>query len=94
MSGALKMAEPKIENSTQDEGVVVNQNKAQAPDKPVSWLPENKVSLMSFLFLFFVGFYGIFMVSISWILYWVFALCFSPKITNGVLAFFSKKHTQ
>ena len=44
-----------------------------------NWFPEGKFQLISMLFLFFVGFYGIFMVSWTWVLYFVFALFFSPK---------------
>ena len=69
-------------------------NEPQSAEKNISWLPVNKVSLMSFLFLFFVGLYGIFMVSISWILYWVFALFFSPRVIHTVLSVVSKRQKQ
>jgi hypothetical protein len=88
------MTEPKIENSVRQDVEEGGHSSSKSAEKNVPWLPDNKVSLMSLLFLFFVGFYGIFMVSISWILYWLFALFFSPRIVNAVLSVVSKKHKQ
>jgi hypothetical protein len=88
------MNEAKEEDSLKKDLATQGLSKPQPVEKKISWLPDNKVSLMSFLFLFFVGFYGIFMVSISWILYWVFALFFSPKVIHSVLNIISKRQKQ
>jgi hypothetical protein len=88
------MNEAKEEDSLKKDVDAQGLNEPQSAEKNISWLPDNKVSLMSFLFLFFVGFYGIFMVSISWILYWFFALFFSPKVIHMVLNIVSKRQKQ
>jgi len=57
----------------------------------ISWFPESKFSMTCMVFFLFVGFYGVFMVSLTWLLYWFVALLFSPKIIKNIFHFFIRK---
>ena len=64
---------------------IKSENSTKSPS--MNWLPDKKFQLFCMLFFFFVGFYGIFMVSWTWLLYFIFSLFFSPKVIQSVRFF-------
>ncbi len=78
-----------LEKVTNDKSILSAATKSESSTKSpnINWLPDRKFQLICMLFLFFVGFYGIFMVSWTWMLYFVFALFFSPKLIQSFRVF-------
>jgi hypothetical protein len=52
------------------------------------WFPQKNLSLTGMLFFFFMGLYGVFMVNLTWLLFWIGTIFLSPKITKKMYAFF------